>query len=112
MDKEDNDKNMIFKYLNELFKNINIEEIEFPEFNISMIPVATGKMITAIEGRVGNSPVFTYYPNIRTISFDRREYITMLRIFGFDGKKELDYIKSYFIKNVGGIPDDVNIYIT
>ena len=112
MENEDRLKNMVFKYLDELFKNIKIEVIEFPEFNLSMIPVDTGKKITAIEGRVGNSSVFTYYPNIRTISFDRNELKTIVDFFTYNGKEGLDYVKSYLIKNVDGIPDDVTIYVT
>lgn len=112
MENEDRLKNMVFRYLDELFKNIKIEVIEFPEFNITMIPIDIGRKYTAVQGKVGDSLVFTYFPDSRTISFDRNELKTIVDFFTHNGKEGLDYVKSYLIKNVDGIPDDVTIYVT
>ena len=112
MENEHRLKNMIFRYLDELFKNIKIEVMEWPEFRIGMIPTDTGKMILSIEGRVGNSSVFTYFHESNTISFNRHELKTIVDFFTHNGKEGLDYVKSYLIKNVDGIPDDVTIYVT
>jgi hypothetical protein len=110
MENEDRHKNMVFRYLDELFKNINIEEIEFPKFNLYLMN-ANG-MSTAIEGKVGGSIVFRYFPDSHTISFNRDELKTMVGLFGFNGKEALDYVKSYFKNNVKGIPNDTIVYST
>jgi hypothetical protein len=111
MEKEDNTKSMIFRYLNELFKNINIEEMELPKFQIGMIPIDTGKKYTAVQGMVGNTSVFTYLPESNTITFDKHEYKTMANLFGVNSREGIGYVKSYLIKNIDGVPDDVTIYI-
>ncbi len=112
MENEDRLKNMVFRYLDELFKNMNIEVMEFTEYQIGIIPIDTGRKYTAIQGKVGNSSVFTYFPQSKTISFDRHELKTIVDFFTYNGKEALDYVKTYLIKNVDDIPDDVTIYVT
>jgi hypothetical protein len=108
MGKEDN-KKMIFKYLDKLFENINIEEKKFPKFTFSLIDTSK---IKAIEGRVGDSRIFWYFPESNTISFNTNELITIIGIFGFGAQEALEYVKTYIINNVDGIPADADIYST
>lgn len=107
MENKDRLKNMVFKYLDELFRNIKIEEIKLPKLTFSLIDTSEVKMI---EGSVGDSRIFGYSPDKNTIYFDKYEYKTMSNIFGFNSREGIEYVKSYLIKNVG-VPDDVTIYI-
>ena len=111
MDKENKVKTVIFRYLDELFKNMNIEVMELPKFQIGMIPIDTGKKYTAVQGMVGNTSVFTYLPDSNTITFDKQEYRTISNLFGVNSREGIGYVKSYLIKNIDGVPDDVTIYI-
>jgi hypothetical protein len=111
MDKENKVKIVIFRYLDELFKNMNIEVMELPKFQIGMIPIDTGKKYAAVQGMVGNTFVFTYLPDSNTIIFDRHEYRTIANLFGVNSREGIGYVKSYLIKNIDGVPDDVTIYI-
>jgi hypothetical protein len=109
MDKEDKVKKVLFRYLDELFKNITVEEMKFPKFTFSLIDTSE---IKGIVGKVGDSRIFWYFPETNTISFNTNELITIIRMFGFGAQEALEYVKTYIINNVDGIPADANIYST
>lgn len=103
-------KKMVFRYLDELFKNIDIQDNEYPP--VSFIPNITGTKSRVIEGMIGSSTLFGYFSETNLLSFNTRELKTMVSMFGTDPKETLEYIKSYLIEHVDAIPYDVSVFGT
>ena len=108
MKMENRVKKMVFRYLDELFKDIDIQDNEYPP--VSFLPNITGSKSRVIEGMIGSSILFSYFPDTNLLSFNTSELKTMVSMFGTDPKETLEYIKSYLIEHVDAIPYDVCVY--
>lgn len=108
MKMENRIKKIIFRYLDELFKDIDIQDNEYPP--VSFIPNMTGSKSRVIEGMIGRSILFSYFPDTNLLSFNTSELKTMVSVFGTEPRETLRYIKSYLVEHVDAIPHDVSVF--
>lgn len=99
-------KKMVFRYLDELFKDIDIQD---KYFSIEVFSPGRDRA-RIIQGMIGNSSLFNYFPGNNLLSFNTSELKTMVSMFGTDPKETLGYIKSYLIEHVDAIPHDVSVF--